>query len=220
MTNSSSPKAQDSVVDRWNKYTNLPLAILSLLYFILYSYEVIYKPIGISIQIIEISNTSIWIIFALDIALKFFTKTSLNSFVKSYWLELLALTLPFIRFLRVFRFLLAIRALRAINKSRRDKTIFWTLVLLPLAWFVGSIAILDAESSSSTASIVSFDQALWWSLTTISTVGYGDLYPTTLEGRFVAGILMVFGIALFSAGAGILVSWLLHGEKKANTSPN
>jgi voltage-gated potassium channel len=184
------------------------------------SYEVVYKPAGISLQIIEISNTSIWVIFSFDIILKFIAKTSLKSFVKSYWLELLALTLPFIRFLRVFRFLLAIRALRAINKSRRDKTIFWTLVLLPLAWFVGSIAILDAESSSSNASIVSLDQALWWALTTISTVGDGDLYPTTLEGRFVAGILMVFGIALFSAAAGILVSWLLQGEKGTNTSSN
>jgi voltage-gated potassium channel len=220
MNDSRLPKVQASLIESWNKYTNLPLAILSLVYFILYSYEVVYKPAGISLQIIEISNTSIWVIFSFDIILKFIARTSLESFVKSYWLEILALTLPFIRFLRVFRLLLAIRAFRAISKSRRDKTIFWTLVLLPLAWFVGSIAILDAESSSSNASIVSLDQALWWALTTISTVGDGDLYPTTLEGRFVAGILMVFGIALFSAAAGILVSWLLQGEKGTNTSSN
>jgi voltage-gated potassium channel len=202
-------------MDNWNKCLNLPLAILSLLYFALYSYGVVYKPQGASLQIVEICNSTIWVIFAIDIVLKFAARNSLKTFFKSYWLELVALTLPFIRFLRVFRFLLAIRALRAINKSRRDKTIFWTLVILPLAWFVGSIAILDAESSSISASIVSFDQALWWSLTTISTVGYGDLYPTTLEGKFIAGILMIFGIALFSAGAGILASWVLQGDKES-----
>jgi len=152
-------------------------------------------------------------IFAFDIVMKFAARQSLNAFLKNYWLELLALIVPFIRFLRVFRFLLALRALRSLSKNRRDKTIFWTLVLLPLAWVVGSIAILDAESSSSSASIVSLDQALWWALTTISTVGYGDLYPTTLEGRFIAGILMIFGIALFSAGAGILASWVLQDKK-------
>jgi voltage-gated potassium channel len=209
----SSSRKNQGFIQTWNNYLNLPLALLSLLYFVLYSLEVIYKPQGSVLQAIEICNFIIWMIFAFDIVMKFAARQSLNSFLKSYWLELLSLIVPFIRFLRVFRFLLAIRALKSLSKNRRDKTIFWTLVLLPIAWVVGSIAILDAESSSSNASIVSLDQALWWSLTTISTVGY-ELYPTTLEGRFIAGILMVFGIALFSAGAGILASWVLQGEKE------
>lgn len=214
MDTTSGSKMND-FTENWNKYLNLPLAILSLLYFALYSYGVVYKPQGASLQIVENFNNAIWVIFAIDIVLKFAARSSLKTFFKSYWLELIALTLPFIRFLRVFRFLLAIRALRALNRGRREKTVFWTLNLLPLAWFIGSIAILDAESSSTNASIVSLDQALWWSLTTISTVGYGDLYPTTLEGRFIAGILMIFGISLFSAGAGILASWILQGEKES-----
>jgi voltage-gated potassium channel len=114
--------------------------------------------------------------------------------------------------LRAFRFLLALRAIKAVAKGRRERTIFFTAILFPFVWFVGALAILDAESGSSTSTISSIDKALWWALTTMSTVGYGDLYPVTLEGRFVAGALMIAGIGLFSVSAGVLASWLSEGK--------
>ena len=55
---------------------------------------------------------------------------------------------------------------------------------------------LDAERSAPDASITTFGEAVWWTITTISTVGYGDRYPVTVEGRLVAATLMVAGIAL------------------------
>jgi voltage-gated potassium channel len=86
-------------------------------------------------------------------------------------------------------------------------------MLVPLTWFSGGIAVLDAESTNPDASITNLREALWWSLATITTVGYGDKYPTTLEGQLVAAVLMLTGISLFSAGAGIFASWIM-GEKK------
>ena len=86
-------------------------------------------------------------------------------------------------------------------------------MLVPLTWYAGAIAVLDAESSNPDATIKNVGQALWWSLATITTVGYGDRYPTTFEGQSIAAVLMVTGIALFSAGAGIFASWIL-AEKK------
>jgi voltage-gated potassium channel len=50
-------------------------------------------------------------------------------------------------------------------------------------------------------------------LATITTVGYGDKYPTTLEGQLVAAVLMITGIALFSAGAGMFASWIMSDKK-------
>ncbi len=70
---------------------------------------------------------------------------------------------------------------------------------------------LDAERHAENASITTFRDALWWTLTTMSTVGYGDRYPVTAEGRLVAGLLMVGGIALLGVITGTIASWL-RGE--------
>lgn len=55
---------------------------------------------------------------------------------------------------------------------------------------------LDAERGQSDANIGTYGDAVWWALTTVSTVGYGDHFPVTVTGRSVAGGLMVAGIAL------------------------
>ena len=65
-----------------------------------------------------------------------------------------------------------------------------------LTLFLAALAVLDAERSADNANIVTFGDALWWATTTATTVGYGDLFPVTTEGRWVAVGLMVAGIAL------------------------
>ena len=69
----------------------------------------------------------------------------------------------------------------------------------------GALAVLDAEQSVPDAKILTFGDALWWAVTTITTVGYGDLDPVTAVGRAVAVALMLSGIAVtgaVSSGAG------------------
>lgn len=68
---------------------------------------------------------------------------------------------------------------------------------------------LDAEENEPGANITNFGDALWWALTTITTVGYGDHYPTTLLGRLVAGGLMVGGIAVLGVVTASVASWLM-----------
>ncbi|WP_237358201.1 potassium channel family protein [Rathayibacter tritici] len=61
---------------------------------------------------------------------------------------------------------------------------------------MASLAVLDAERDTPGALITTFDQALWWAFVTITTVGYGDLYPVTGTGRFIAAGIMLGGIAM------------------------
>lgn len=68
-----------------------------------------------------------------------------------------------------------------------------TVVLL-----VGSAVILPLEENAPGATITSYPLALWWSIETATTVGYGDLYPVTAGGRVVAAVVMVVGITTFS----------------------
>lgn len=78
-----------------------------------------------------------------------------------------------------------------------------------LVLFVAALAVLDAERDKPGANIVNFPDALWWSITTVSTVGYGDRFPVSGAGRLIAAGLMVAGIALLGVVTASLASWLI-----------
>jgi voltage-gated potassium channel len=73
--------------------------------------------------------------------------------------------------------------------------------------FTGSISILMVETSED-STITTAEAAVWWSIVTITTVGYGDYFPVTTPGRIVASIVMICGIGIFSVIAGTLASML------------
>jgi voltage-gated potassium channel len=77
------------------------------------------------------------------------------------------------------------------------------------------VAVLDAERDAPDATITTFPDAVWWTLTTISTVGYGDRYPVTVEGRVVAAALMVAGIALLGVVTASIASWFVDNLRRA-----
>lgn len=76
-----------------------------------------------------------------------------------------------------------------------------------------SIAILQVEDSPN-SNIKSAEDAIWWSYVTITTVGYGDKYPVTTEGRLIAAVLMTAGVGLFGTFTGFLASWFVQEKKQ------
>jgi voltage-gated potassium channel len=204
-----------SIGSRWEKASNTPMAVLGLTYLAIYSIQVMYRDNYTLVTQLEVVSISIFVIFTTDVVFRFVASISPLNFLKRNWLEILAITLPFLRVLRVFRVVIAIRGIKGFFQNRVNATGAYILMLVPLTWFTGAIAVLDADSSNPNALITNLREALWWSLSTITTVGYGDKYPTTLEGELVAAVLMITGIALFSAGAGMFASWILADKKKS-----
>jgi voltage-gated potassium channel len=198
--------------EKWKLSTALSFAVLALVYLASYTLEVVFKGQQLA-NFAAILSLGIWGAFAVDLVIRLLGSKSIATFLKTNWLEIATLVLPFIRILRIFRSLIALRGLRGFTKSRLHATGIYIVLLLPFVWFSGAVAVLDAESSSQNATIQNLKEALWWSLTTITTVGYGDKYPTTFEGQLVAATLMLTGIALFSAAAGMFASWITNGSK-------
>ena len=79
-----------------------------------------------------------------------------------------------------------------------------------MALMLGSIAVLDAEQDAEGANITTYGDALWWAMTTVTTVGYGDHFPVTFEGRLIAAVLMLVGIALVGVVTAALAAWLVE----------
>ncbi len=192
---------------------NLPLALLSIAYLAIYSALVVFSDNNELVKILTISSNFILFLFVIDLAFRFLASSSIKDFLRSSWLEIIAVTVPFLRMFRMLRVLVAVRGLTFVLSSRAHLAGLYIAILVPTTWFMGAISVLDAEATHPEATITTLGIALWWSLTTIATVGYGEVYPTTIEGKVVAGILMATGIALFSTGAGIFASWVM-GEKK------
>ena len=203
------------LASKWEEKSNIPMALLGLVYLGTYTAQVLNKENLTLVYQLEIVSVALWVVFAADVLIRLIFSKNIKAFVKSSWLEILALTLPFIRVLRVFRAVIGLRGIKGFVKNRVNATAAYVVMLVPLTWFTGGIAVLDAESNNPDAIISTLREALWWSLATITTVGYGDKYPTTIEGQLVAAVLMLTGIALFSAGAGMFASWILADKKKS-----
>lgn len=84
--------------------------------------------------------------------------------------------------------------------------------------YAASLAVLDAERSDPSAHIRNFGDAVWWSITTITTVGYGDFYPVTTKGRLVAVLLMVGGISLIGMITATVATWIVQRVAEQDTT--
>lgn len=86
---------------------------------------------------------------------------------------------------------------------------------------LGAVAVLDAERGSPGANINTFGDALWWAASTVTTVGYGDRYPVTTEGRVIAVLLMLVGIALVGSITASVAAWFVRSsEESAGSRPS
>lgn len=178
----------------------------------------------------EISRLLQWVdlvacgMFLLDFVIRFRAAESKLGFMKWGWIDLLA-SVPAVealRFGRVVRVLRVLRLLRGVQSLRRLFAMMFvsrqgggaaSVGIMMFLLIVGSsLGILWFERVEG-ANIRTAGDAVWWSVTTVTTVGYGDRYPVTPEGRVIAGALMVAGVGLFGAFSGIVASLFL-GQKK------
>jgi voltage-gated potassium channel len=129
----------------------------------------------------------------------------------------LMVALPVLRPLRLLRFLVLLRMInRRATASLHGRIVAYVVATAGLVLLVSALAMLEAERHNPQANIT-FGDALWWAVTTMSTVGYGDRYPTTLEGRVVGARLMLAGVALLGVITATFASWLIGQVRETET---
>lgn len=197
---------------RLNAYENKTawtMVILATIYLVLYSFYVLepdFSPEQRSA--LNFGMNTIWVIFIIDLITRALLAPRPVAYLVHHPIDVIAVTIPALRVLRVLRVLTAGQWL--ISRGSRlhfGRTATAVVIAVIFVTYLGSLAVLNAERGAPGARIETFPDALWWSIVTMSTVGYGEYYPVTPDGRIIATGLMVIGISLLGlVGASVASS--------------
>jgi voltage-gated potassium channel len=172
--------------------------------------------------ILDYADNVVCMLFLLDFANNFLRAPRKIHYLLTWgWIDLLSSipTIDVFRWGRAARVMRILRVLRGVKSARmiahfvvlrRAQSAFLAATLLSLLLVVCcSIAVLQFEVPAGGSNIVTAQDAMWWAVSTMTTVGYGDRYPTTPEGRIVAVFLMAAGVGVFGTFSGLVASWFL-----------
>ena len=204
----------------WQKKMAMPTLVFSLVYTASFVYPIYWYPVSNGVKMTcQLINYFTWAIFALDYVVQIKLAPDNKKYFKTHIFELILVVLPFFRPLRALRALLF--TTQASFRSRKSLIKSIPLVMTGAAILMIVImgaAILDIERNAPGSNIHTPMDALWWGLVTVTTIGYGDKFPVTTEGRLVAGILIIFGIAMISTITASFAAWILSHEEKDQIS--
>jgi voltage-gated potassium channel len=203
----------------WDAKVDWPLTGLAVAFLGLYAWQVLDTGlVPRAREAVDGVLTAIWALLGLDYLVRIRLARNRWRFVGRHLLDLLVLLLPMFRPLRALRVVTVISVLnRQLRDDARGRIAVYVVVTVALVGFVASLAVLEAERNAPEASITTFGEALWWTITTVSTVGYGDRYPVTVEGRLVAATLMVAGIALLGVVTASIATWFVENLRRAQS---
>lgn len=178
-------------------------------------------------KILEITDNCICSFFLIDFIRNLYNAKNKWEYMKWGWIDLISSIpmLPSFRVGRLFRLIRLIRILRAfrstkiliryIFKSKIKGTMISVFIITLLIVIASSVSILIVEKGP-TSNIKTAGDAIWWTMETITTVGYGDKYPVTPEGRFIGIILMISGVGLFGTYTAYIASLFVNCNKDTN----
>ncbi len=178
-------------------------------------------------SLLNFFDNAICAFFFVEFCIRFFKADNKLKFMRWGWIDLVS-SIPMVDFLRAGRILRLIRLLRVVrafrsarhlvshifkNKAQGALTSVSTIAILIVIF--SAIAILQVEDDPN-SNIKTAEDAIWWAYVTITTVGYGDKFPVTTEGRVIAVMLMTTGVGLFGTFTAYVSSLFVTNNETSN----
>ncbi len=220
-------KARLEALSRFERMTAWPMLILA----------VAIIPIIVAPMVADLSPQAqgallaadwfIWASFAIEFIVRLTIAPKKRHFLWHHPLDFVVVAVPFAQPLRIIRSVRVLRVFRAgrvaafIGRGAEEgKTLFsrenfsYAIAVTSLTLLGGAAIVYGIEKGAPGGNIKSLPDAIWWAISTVSTVGYGDRFPVTPEGRAVAVVLMILGIGLFGLLAATLSSFFIEQQSK------
>jgi len=180
-------------------------------YLTAFSYPAFVSEISTTTQSrLEIIQWSTWTLFAVDVVYGVYRAENKKDYLKSHPLEILSIGLPFLRPLRLLRVIsFGALVIQKIAVGRQLAITFKVFLFSILVAYIAAIQITITERDVDSSNIKNIGDGLWWAITTITTVGYGDKFPTTSTGRVLAVGLMLVGISLMGVITASVAAWFV-----------
>ena len=201
----------------WERATEWPLTGAAVVFLAAYAWEVLANAQGGAKDAAELVIDAVWVLFGVDYLVRLALASSRSRWFLHHLPDLAVIALPILRPLRLLRLVTLVGIMqRSAGTALRGRITLYTAGSAALLISTSALATLDAERHEPGSSIRSFGQALWWALTTITTVGYGDTFPVSTQGRFIAALLMIGGVALIGVVTATLASWIVSLVEEEN----
>lgn len=182
--------------------------------------------------VLESLSLTIWGIFIMDFLLKLLIAPQKRAYIRKNWLTALALLLPALRFLQVFRYVRLLSSIRGVrlvkivssaNRGMRSlaatmarRGFGYVVILSTIVIALGAAGMFGFEKGNS--GFENYGMALWWTAMRVITAG-SDYWPATTEGRVLAFFIALYGFAVFGCVTATLASFFVgrDAEKGSNT---
>ncbi|MGI8633306.1 MAG: potassium channel family protein [Solirubrobacterales bacterium] len=197
---------------RYERQAEVPMLLMAAAFLISYAWPVVDRSMEPTVrEWLLLVSTLVWVAFTIDYAIRLFLAEHRLTYALSHWYDTLLVLVPALRPLRLLRLIAVFRLLqRSSMGGLAGRVGIYTASITTAAVLLGALAILDAEQDAPGANITTYPDALWWAVVTVTTVGYGDLYPVTMLGRAIAVPLMFVGIGLVGLVTASMAAWLVR----------
>ncbi|GAA4725449.1 potassium channel family protein [Isoptericola chiayiensis] len=207
---------EDPRVAEWERRTEWPLIAAAGVFLVAYAVPIVWPTAPSTVHsVCQWVVLGSWLVFVVDYAARLLLSERRWWFVRHNLLDLAIVAVPLLRPLRL---LLLVKAIKRLNRAgataMRGKVVLYAAAGSALLVLAGALAVTDAERGAPDSTIQNVGDGFWWALVTMATVGYGDTYPVTVTGRFVAVGMMLGGIAVLGVVTATLSSWLVQNVEE------
>lgn len=215
----------------WRRWTDIPLITLALGSLPILLLEFVSDRLSSTDRtFITLVNVLVFVAFAVDYIVEIILAGDRRAYVRQEWTSLLIAISQGVALLHALQIFGAVRVARAVRPAVfvwrliaigaaeskevratfRDRAVTVAVSIAGFVWLTSAAAFTIVEDVGEGRRVDSFGDALWWSASTISTVGYGDIYPVTTVGRIIAVLTMIVGVSTFGVITAKLASWMLR----------
>ncbi|WP_300975174.1 ion transporter [Sphingomonas sp. LHG3406-1] len=220
-----------SVLEELDEWLRLPMALLGLAWLLIVVAELLWGENAL----LSLASTAVWVIFIAEFALRLLLSPDRSSFLRRNWLTIFALVVPALRFFRALAVLRAARGLRALRLVRivgtanrsmnalritmRRRRFGYVLGLTILVIVLGAAGMLSFEPVEEVeGGFTSYGHALWWTAMLVTSIG-SDFWPLTTEGRALALLLSIYGLAVFGYITASFASFFIGRDASEADAP-